>query len=133
VTAYEFLYALDFFNVELVFRGFLVIGLIKVLGKDAIIPMVTLYCIIHFGKPLGEIISSIIGVIFWESSPSTPRYLGGVIAHIGIAWTMGDRCLFSEILKKAQVLQLPLTSFEFLPLPRSETRCRISKLDLQIY
>ncbi len=61
MSAYEFFYGMDFFNLELLFRGFLVIGLSQVLGKDAIIPMVTTYCFLHFGKPVGEQISSIVG------------------------------------------------------------------------
>lgn len=87
--AYEIAYGLDFITVELLFRGFLVIGMIKVLGRNAIVPMAVLYCMLHFGKPMGEAISSIfggyiLGVVAYE----TRSIWGGVIVHMGIAWLM---------------------------------------------
>lgn len=86
---YEFVYGIDFFNTEFLFRGFMVIGLAHILGKDAIIPMVATYCFLHFGKPPGEAISSIAGgyilgvIAFYSRS-----IWGGVIVHIGLAWMM---------------------------------------------
>jgi hypothetical protein len=86
---YEVLYGMDFFNVEFLYRGFFVIGMAKVLGKEAILPMVCSYCFLHFGKPLGESISSIFGgymlgvVAFY-----TRNIWGGVMVHIGLAWMM---------------------------------------------
>jgi len=91
VTAllYEVAYGLDFITVELLFRGFFVIGMIKVLGRNAIVPMAVIYCMLHFGKPAGEAISSIfggyiLGVIAYE----TRSIWGGIIVHMGIAWLM---------------------------------------------
>lgn len=86
---YELMYGMDFINVEVLFRGFFVIGLAKYLGKESILPMVTIYCCLHFGKPLGEAISSIfggfiIGVIAYQ----TRSVWGGILVHIGIAWMM---------------------------------------------
>ncbi len=89
MVTFEFFYGMDFFNVELLFRGFLVIGLSQVLGKDAIMPMVTTYCFLHFGKPIGETISSIIGgYVLGVFAFYTRGIWGGVIIHIGIAWAM---------------------------------------------
>lgn len=89
VMTYELAYGLDFITVELLFRGFFVIGMIKVLGRNAIVPMVVVYCLLHFGKPAGEAISSIfggylLGVIAYE----TKSIWGGIIIHMGIAWLM---------------------------------------------
>jgi hypothetical protein len=91
VTAltYEIAYGLDFITVELLFRGFLVIGMIKILGRNAIVPMAVIYCMLHFGKPMGEAISSIfggyiLGVVAYE----TRSVWGGIIVHMGIAWLM---------------------------------------------
>jgi membrane protease YdiL (CAAX protease family) len=89
VLSYELAYGLDFITVELLFRGFFVIGMIKVLGRHAILPMVVIYCLLHFGKPAGEAISSIaggyiLGVIAYE----TKSIWGGIIVHMGIAWLM---------------------------------------------
>jgi len=86
---FEVSYGSDFITIELFFRGFLVLGFIKWAGKDAILPMAVFYCTIHFGKPLGECISSyfgglILGIIVYN----TRSILGGLIAHLGIAWMM---------------------------------------------
>jgi hypothetical protein len=86
---YELSYGTDFITVELFFRGFLVLAFIKVAGKDAILPMACFYCTIHFGKPLGECISSyfggiILGIIVYN----TKSIVGGLVVHLGIAWLM---------------------------------------------
>jgi hypothetical protein len=89
VIIYEVAYGLDFISVELLFRGFMVIGLMHILGRSAVTAMVAVYCFLHFGKPAGEAVSSIfggyiLGVIAYE----TKSIWGGVIIHIGIAWLM---------------------------------------------
>lgn len=89
VALYELLYGLDFFNVELCFRGFFVIGMTTLLGRKSILPMAVFYCTIHFGKPPLEAISSlfggyILGVITYQ----TRSIWGGVLVHIGLAWMM---------------------------------------------
>ncbi|MEM7035635.1 MAG: hypothetical protein AAF570_01575, partial [Bacteroidota bacterium] len=58
---FELVYGLDYAIVELFFRGFLVIGIAKWIGKRTILPMVCVYCFLHFGKPAGEAIASIFG------------------------------------------------------------------------
>ena len=86
---YELSYGSDFFSIELFFRGFLILAFAKWVGKDAILPMAIFYCTIHFGKPLGECISSffggiILGVVIYH----TKTIFGGLIVHLGIAWLM---------------------------------------------
>jgi hypothetical protein len=86
---YELGYGTDFFSIEVFFRGFLVVGLMKWLGKDAILPMACFYCSIHFGKPLGECISSYFGgILLGIVSYHTRSIYGGLIVHLGIAWMM---------------------------------------------
>jgi hypothetical protein len=86
---YEFVYGLDFFNTEFMFRGFMVIGLGHLLGKDSIMPMVSVYCFLHFGKPFGEAASSILGgYVLGVIAYYSKNIWGGVIIHIGIAWMM---------------------------------------------
>jgi hypothetical protein len=86
---YEFAYGIDFFNVEFMFRGLLVIGLSQVIGKEAILPMVCTYCALHFGKPIGESISSIFGgYILGVVAFYTRNIWGGVMVHVGLAWMM---------------------------------------------
>jgi hypothetical protein len=89
VLLYELAYGLDFVTVELLFRGFFVIGLMSYLGRRSILAMAVIYCMLHFGKPAGEAISSIfggylLGIIAFE----TRSIWGGIIVHVGIAWMM---------------------------------------------
>lgn len=89
VAGYELAYGLNFVSIEFFFRGFLVIGMISLLGRGAIVPTACVYCFLHFGKPMGEAISSIfggyiLGVVAYE----TRGIWGGVIVHVGIAWMM---------------------------------------------
>lgn len=86
---FEGCYGLDFFATELFFRGFLVIGLSKYLGRGAILPAAVFYVFIHYGKPLGETVSSFIGgtalgILAYE----TQSIWGGVLLHLGTAWAM---------------------------------------------
>jgi len=86
---FEISYGSDFFSIELFFRGFLILGFIKWAGKEAILPMACFYCTIHFGKPLGECISSyfggiLLGIVIYH----TKSIFGGLIVHLGIAWLM---------------------------------------------
>ena len=86
---HELSYGSDFISVELFFRGFLVLAFIKVAGKDAILPMACFYCTIHFGKPLGECISSYFGgIILGIVVYNTRSIIGGLVVHLGIAWLM---------------------------------------------
>ncbi len=89
VLSYEAAYGLDFVNVEFLFRGFMVIGMMNILGRKGVLAMVVIYCFLHLGKPVGEAISSIfggyiLGVIAYE----TKSIWGGIIVHVGIAWMM---------------------------------------------
>lgn len=89
LSIYEFLYGFDYVAIELFFRGFVLYALSRFIGKGAIIPMATMYVFIHFGKPVGETMSSffggmILGVIAYE----TNSIIGGIIVHCGIAYMM---------------------------------------------
>jgi len=86
---FEICYGLDFISIELFFRGFLIIGLMRFAGINSILPMAAFYCTIHFGKPLGECISSFfgglaLGVIAYR----TKSIVGGLMVHLGIAYLM---------------------------------------------
>ncbi|MBN8675779.1 MAG: CPBP family intramembrane metalloprotease [Chitinophagales bacterium] len=86
---FELSYGSDFISIELFFRGFLVLAFVKWAGKDAILPMACFYCTIHFGKPLGECISSyfgglLLGIVVYN----TRSIWGGLMVHLGIAWLM---------------------------------------------
>jgi len=86
---YEFFYITDFLNTELFFRGFLILGLSKTLGKNAVLPMAATYAVLHFGKPLGETISSVFGGYLLGIIALYSRNIwGGVFIHGGIALLM---------------------------------------------
>lgn len=86
---YEVSYGSDFVTIELFFRGFLILAFVKWAGKETILPMAVFYCTIHFGKPLGECISSYFGgIILGVITYNTQTILGGLVVHLGIAWLM---------------------------------------------
>lgn len=94
---FEFIYGADFLNVELLFRGFFVIGIAQIMGKHAIMPMVVIYCFLHFGKTAGEAISSIFGgYIIGIIALYTRSLQGGIIIHVGIAWLMETAAYFAK-------------------------------------
>jgi len=96
---YEAVYGLDFVNTEFLFRGFMVIGLVHILGKDAIIPMVVTYCFLHFGKPAGEAIGSIVGgYVLGVIAFYTRSVWGGVMIHAGLAWMMELAAYIQKVL-----------------------------------
>lgn len=89
IVIYQAAYAFDFVFVELLFRGFMVIGMAKVMGRAAIMPMVVTYAVLHFGKPMGEAISSIFGGYILGVIAFYGRNIwGGAIVHMGIALMM---------------------------------------------
>lgn len=89
IAWYETFYIGDFLFTELFFRGFLIIGMAKLLGKNAVLPMVAAYCMLHFGKPLGEAISSVFGgYILGIIALYSRNIWGGVFVHGGIAGLM---------------------------------------------
>lgn len=88
-ASFELSYAFRFVGVELFFRGFLIIGMIKLIGERAIMPMVVLYSFWHFGKPMMETVGAafggyILGIIALRSG----SVFGGIIVHIGVAMMM---------------------------------------------
>lgn len=98
---YELAYGWNFLTIELVFRGFMILGLASLMGRNVVIPMVVTYCFLHFGKPEGEAISSIfggyiLGVIAYESR----SIFGGVIIHVGVAWLMELFAWLQQVLAK---------------------------------
>lgn len=86
---FEMAYGFDFIFVELAYRGALVIGMASLLGRDAILPMASVYVMIHFGKPAAECISSFFGgYILGVFALNLRSIFGGVIIHLGLAYLM---------------------------------------------
>ncbi|MFT6865512.1 MAG: hypothetical protein ACJA08_000333 [Cyclobacteriaceae bacterium] len=86
---YELCYGSDFLGVEVLFRGFLIFAFSRTLGGYAVLAMIASYCFLHFGKPMPEAASSIFGgYILGIVAFNTRNVWGGVIIHIGVAWSM---------------------------------------------
>lgn len=89
VTFYELSYGSNFISVELIFRGFLIFAFTRTLGGYAVLPMVVTYAFLHFGKPMGETISSIFGgYVLGIISYNSRNIWGGIFIHLGVAWLM---------------------------------------------
>ncbi|MFY0672104.1 MAG: CPBP family intramembrane metalloprotease [Bacteroidia bacterium] len=94
---YEALYALTFLALEILFRGFLIYEMEKYLGEKVVIPMVMVYCTLHFGKPMMECISSIFGgFILGVIALRSRSVYGGVWVHIFIALGMDILAFLQE-------------------------------------
>lgn len=86
---FETAYASDFFSIEFFFRGFLIIALSKVIGKQSILPVALFYFSIHLGKPMMEAVSSFFGgLILGSISYHSKSIWGGLLVHISIALLM---------------------------------------------
>ncbi|HEU4733950.1 MAG TPA: type II CAAX endopeptidase family protein [Kofleriaceae bacterium] len=89
LAVWELLYAIQFLSLEFFFRGFLLHGLRRALGANAIFVMLVPYCMIHFGKPLPETLGAIgAGLVLGTLAMRTRSIWGGVLIHIAVAVTM---------------------------------------------
>jgi hypothetical protein len=89
LAVYEFSYLLSFMTTELMFRGALIIGMSGILGPKAVLPMVSTYMFLHFGKPLGESISSVFGGYILAVLAFQNRNIwGGIFIHTCVALLM---------------------------------------------
>lgn len=86
---WEGFYAAQFVSLEIFFRGFLLAGLRRAFGANAIFVMIVPYCMIHYGKPLPETLGAIgAGIILGTLAMRTKSIWGGVLIHIGVAISM---------------------------------------------
>ncbi|MDH5655210.1 MAG: hypothetical protein OEZ34_04850 [Spirochaetia bacterium] len=89
LVLFQAAYGLAFVSTEFFYRGFLILAAYKYLGMRSVIPAAVLYCFVHFQKPLLETISSfpggfLLGII----TAGSGSIIGGIIVHLGIAWSM---------------------------------------------
>lgn len=86
---WEGFYGIQFFALEVFFRGFMLHPLKRALGAYAIFVMAVPYCMIHFNKPLAEVLGAILaGTILGTLSLRTRSIWCGVLIHVTVAVSM---------------------------------------------
>ncbi len=86
---WEAIYWLQFFSLELFFRGWIVGALRKSMGAGAIFVMAAPYCMIHYGKPHLEAHGAIVaGVVLGSLAMRTRSIYSGFLVHITVAFSM---------------------------------------------
>ncbi|PWJ44062.1 CPBP family intramembrane glutamic endopeptidase [Sediminitomix flava] len=89
ILMFEIPYGFGFIAVELFFRGFLIFSFSRLLGEHVVLPMATVYAVLHFGKPLPETLSSVLGgYILGIVALRTKNINGGIVVHAGVALMM---------------------------------------------
>lgn len=94
---WEGLYWLQFFSLELFFRGWMVGALRRTMGAGAIFAMAVPYCMIHYGKPYFEAQGAIVaGVVLGSLSMRTRSIYAGFLVHITVAVGMDLLSLYKR-------------------------------------
>jgi membrane protease YdiL (CAAX protease family) len=87
--AWEALYGFQFLVLEFFFRGFLLFSLRRTMGAYAIFVMIVPYCMIHYHKPIAEVLGAIFaGIVLGTLALRTRSIWFGVAIHVSVAWTM---------------------------------------------
>jgi membrane protease YdiL (CAAX protease family) len=93
--AWEVMYFLQFFALELFFRGWMLGALRRTLGASAIFAMALPYCMIHYGKPYLEANGAIVaGIVLGSLSMRTRSIYAGFLVHITVALSMDVLSLY---------------------------------------
>jgi membrane protease YdiL (CAAX protease family) len=94
---WESMYWVQFFSLELFFRGWMVGALRRTLGSGAIFVMAVPYCMIHYGKPYLEAHGAIVaGVVLGSLSMKTRSIYAGFLVHVTVAVGMDLLSLYKR-------------------------------------
>jgi membrane protease YdiL (CAAX protease family) len=86
---WEAMYFVQFFALEIFFRGFWLGALRRSFGSGAIFAMAVPYCMIHFGKPFLEANGAVVaGIALGSLSMKTKSIYQGFFVHITVAALM---------------------------------------------
>lgn len=86
---WEAMYFLQFFALEVFFRGFWLGMLRKSMGSGALFAMAVPYCMIHYGKPYLEAMGAIVaGIALGSLSMKTKSIYQGFLVHVTVAGLM---------------------------------------------
>jgi membrane protease YdiL (CAAX protease family) len=89
LIAWEAMYFVQFFALEIFFRGFWLSGLRGTMGSGAIFAMVVPYCMIHYGKPYLEAAGAVVaGIALGSLSMRTKSIYSGFLVHVTVALLM---------------------------------------------
>jgi membrane protease YdiL (CAAX protease family) len=95
--AWEAMYWVQFFALELFFRGWMVGALRRTMGSGAIFVMALPYCMIHYGKPYLEAHGAIVaGVVLGSLAMRTRSIYAGFLLHITVAVSMDLLSLYKR-------------------------------------
>lgn len=95
--SWEAMYWLQFFSLELFFRGWMVGALRRTLGSAAIFAMALPYCMIHYGKPYFEAHGAVVaGVVLGSLAMRTRSIYAGFLVHITVAVGMDVLSLYKR-------------------------------------
>lgn len=95
---FESFYMLQFFACEFFFRGYFLFSLRQKFSEiESILIMTIPYCMIHFGKPFPETISSIIaGIVLGWLALRTKSIYPGLFLHCAVALTLDIASLIQK-------------------------------------
>jgi membrane protease YdiL (CAAX protease family) len=97
LLCWELFYGLQFFSLEVFFRGFMLSELRHRWGWRSVLFMVTPYCMIHFSKPGLEATGAILaGSVLGVLALRTRTIWGGVAIHVAVAWWMDIASLIQK-------------------------------------
>jgi membrane protease YdiL (CAAX protease family) len=92
---WEAMYAVQFFALEVFFRGFMIHPLRRSLGAYSVLVMALPYCMIHYNKPLAEVFGAMVaGTVLGTLSLRTRSIWPGVLVHVSVALSMDLLALF---------------------------------------
>lgn len=87
--SWEAIYFIQFFALEMFFRGFWLGVLRKSFGSGAIFAMAVPYCMIHYGKPYLEASGAVVaGIALGSLSMKTKSIYQGFLVHVTVAGMM---------------------------------------------
>jgi membrane protease YdiL (CAAX protease family) len=96
-AAWQAMNWVQFFALELFFRGWMLQALRRTFGMGAIFVMVVPYCMIHYGKPYLEAHAAIVaGVVLGSLAMRTRSIYAGFLVHVAVAFSMDLLALLSR-------------------------------------
>jgi membrane protease YdiL (CAAX protease family) len=89
LIAWELLYAAHFVGLEFFFRGFWLTACRRSFGSQAVLVSAVPYCMIHFTKPLVEVVAALpAGIALGLLAMRARSIWGGALVHVAVAWLM---------------------------------------------